>query len=306
MTETNDGGPAEKPIPVAYGGQIAVSDRVGFGYRNRQRQGHVLRKGSRYAYVLCDDGREFRVPYPLLTKLPGRAGPAVPTRAETLRLSFRVNGRVSFSYGGRLLPGTILRLNPKRAHILCDNGDEYRVSYELLTARDETAPRREKDHRGGEHLNEVARRARLLLDRYGLQDWGFHFDNGRRRAGCCRYDRKAISLSQDFAVAAAAGEIEETLLHEIAHALVGRSHHHDAVWRRKALEIGCSGKRCHEFRFTAPRYVVACENRCWVTTAERRTHNAVCRRCKGKLIYLTYSEARFLEEQKRVAPPAEN
>lgn len=32
------------------------------------------------------------------------------------------------------------------------------------------------------------------------------------------------------------------ILHEIAHALVDY-HGHDDVWRSKALEIGCSGKR---------------------------------------------------------------
>ena len=37
----------------------------------------------------------------------------------------------------------------------------------------------------------------------------------------------------------------DTLLHEIAHALVGHKHGHDAVWRRKALQIGCNGKRCY-------------------------------------------------------------
>ena len=39
--------------------------------------------------------------------------------------------------------------------------------------------------------------------------------------------------------------VENTILHEIAHALVGRGHGHDYVWRSKALEIGCDGERCH-------------------------------------------------------------
>jgi predicted RNA-binding Zn-ribbon protein involved in translation (DUF1610 family) len=34
-------------------------------------------------------------------------------------------------------------------------------------------------------------------------------------------------------------------LHEIAHALVGPGYGHCWVWKRKALEIGCNGKRCH-------------------------------------------------------------
>ncbi len=39
-------------------------------------------------------------------------------------------------------------------------------------------------------------------------------------------------------------EVLDTILHEIAHALVGPQHGHDAVWRAKAREIGCSGERC--------------------------------------------------------------
>ena len=34
--------------------------------------------------------------------------------------------------------------------------------------------------------------------------------------------------------------IRDTILHEIAHALVGPCHGHDAVWRQKAREIGCT------------------------------------------------------------------
>ena len=39
-------------------------------------------------------------------------------------------------------------------------------------------------------------------------------------------------------------EVLDTILHEIAHALVGPQHGHDAVWRAKAREIGCTGERC--------------------------------------------------------------
>ncbi len=58
-------------------------------------------------------------------------------------------------------------------------------------------------------------------------------------------------------------EVKDTILHEIAHALVGKAHHHDDVWRAKALEIGCSGRRCHDLQFTPPRYLVTCERGCW-------------------------------------------
>lgn len=37
--------------------------------------------------------------------------------------------------------------------------------------------------------------------------------------------------------------IENTVLHEIAHAIVGNEHYHDRVWRDCARRIGCSGDR---------------------------------------------------------------
>lgn len=37
--------------------------------------------------------------------------------------------------------------------------------------------------------------------------------------------------------------IENTVLHEIAHAMVGNKHHHDRVWRDCAQRIGCNGNR---------------------------------------------------------------
>jgi predicted SprT family Zn-dependent metalloprotease len=44
--------------------------------------------------------------------------------------------------------------------------------------------------------------------------------------------------------------IENTILHEIAHALVGCGHGHDLTWKRMALAIGCDGNRCYSEKNT--------------------------------------------------------
>jgi hypothetical protein len=44
-------------------------------------------------------------------------------------------------------------------------------------------------------------------------------------------------------------EILDTILHEIAHALVGHKEAHGPVWVAKAKEIGCSGCPTHSMRF---------------------------------------------------------
>lgn len=85
---------------------------------------------------------------------------------------------------------------------------------------------------------------RTLLDEHGLTDWTLQFDRAKTRAGVCRGARRQIGLSAPLTRLHPEEEVRETLLHEIAHALVGPAHHHDAMWQRKVAEIGGSPRRC--------------------------------------------------------------
>lgn len=86
-----------------------------------------------------------------------------------------------------------------------------------------------------------------LLETHGLLDlyWTFEFDNAKRRFGCCNHTYKRISLSKYLVELNDEARVKNTILHEIAHALVGHNHGHDNIWKRKALEIGCDGNRCY-------------------------------------------------------------
>lgn len=92
-------------------------------------------------------------------------------------------------------------------------------------------------------LAEARRLAAALMTQHGLTDWRFTFDNARARFGVCRPDRREIGLSRRLTALSTEDEVRNTLLHEIAHALVGPGHGHDEVWRATALAIGCDGKR---------------------------------------------------------------
>lgn len=91
-----------------------------------------------------------------------------------------------------------------------------------------------------------------LMNQHGLTEsgWTFKFDRAVKRLGACRHDQKTISLSQFMVGAADRAVVEQTLLHEIAHALVGTKDHfgnrtgHGPVWKRKATSIGYKGSRC--------------------------------------------------------------
>lgn len=121
--------------------------------------------------------------------------------------------------------------------------------------------------------------ARTLMDHHGLAEWTFRFDRARRRAGACAHATRTISLSAPLVDLYEVDAVRGVVLHEIAHALVGASHHHDATWRRQARLIGAPDSprlpaslptprapwvgtcpRCGARRelFSAPRRVVAC------------------------------------------------
>lgn len=85
---------------------------------------------------------------------------------------------------------------------------------------------------------------RSLLREHGLDGWHIVADRAKTRAGVCRYGRRQIGISAPLTTLHDEAEVRDTILHEIAHALVGPEHGHDAVWRAKAIEIGSSGERC--------------------------------------------------------------
>jgi len=132
-------------------------------------------------------------------------------------------------------------------------------------------------------LDDAARLGRRLLDRHGLRDWSIVFDRAKRRAGICRPGRKEIGLSAPLTSIHPEAEVRDTILHEIAHALVGVRHGHDAVWRATALRIGCNGARCSsEDAPTIPGdWVGTCPAGHRLTRHRRPQRPAACRTCSS-------------------------
>jgi predicted SprT family Zn-dependent metalloprotease len=89
----------------------------------------------------------------------------------------------------------------------------------------------------------VRKMALDLLASHDLPDWSFAFNRRKQAMGLCVYHRRTIELSVYFGKRSH-DEILDTILHEIAHALVGPGHGHGAVWERKCIEIGAKPIRC--------------------------------------------------------------
>lgn len=127
-----------------------------------------------------------------------------------------------------------------------------------------------------------------LMEKHNLFEtgWRFGFDRAKRRFGCCNYTHKEITLSSALVLINDEARVKNTILHEIAHAIVGRGHGHGSVWVRMAIAIGCDGKRCYTTKNTVipeSKYIAICSTCKYVHKKHRAstktTACGVC--CKG-------------------------
>ncbi len=187
--------------------------------------------------------------------------------------------RVRFTSRGQTIDGVVAELQAARAVVVAGDDGRWQVSYRLLQVV-ERVPERECT------LADVESLARLLFARHqahsGLgTQWTFGFDLSTVRAGVCRYREQRIDLSVSYCLRATRADIENTLLHEIAHAIVGVDHGHDAVWQAKAREIGCTAERCHQVTHTVSRWIGECGCRRWFRQrlSRRLRYGAICKAC---------------------------
>ncbi len=107
--------------------------------------------------------------------------------------------------------------------------------------------------------------ANKLMQKHGLikLGWTFEFNIAKRRFGVCKYGPKVIGLSRPLVELNHEERVKNTILHEIAHALVGHKNGHNEIWRAKAIEIGCDGERCYSAELVerpVGNYVATCKN----------------------------------------------
>ena len=74
-----------------------------------------------------------------------------------------------------------------------------------------------------------------------LSVWGFRFDNGKRRAGQCNYTERVISISKHLVEHHTLDDVQQVVLHEIAHAMVGKDAGHGPVFKKQAAALGYRG-----------------------------------------------------------------
>jgi hypothetical protein len=75
-----------------------------------------------------------------------------------------------------------------------------------------------------------------LMTLHGVSHFKFKFSGAKRRLGSCSSD--TIFLSINHSLSSDIKDVEHTILHEIAHAIVGVKPGHREVWQNKATELG--------------------------------------------------------------------
>ena len=108
-------------------------------------------------------------------------------------------------------------------------------------------------------LEQVQTQATEAMNHHGLEGWSLVLDNkSKRRAGICKYSKKQIGLTLDYALKASPDDLEQTIIHEIAHALLPPGAHHGPAWKAKMLELGKDPERCHSCTWVEPAAWILC------------------------------------------------
>ncbi len=192
--------------------------------------------------------------------------------------------KVSFTTEtGSTLHGTVQGLLPRWARVATQQGRLWKVPYGLLTVIEPTQD-------PAMPLTEVTVLGKYLIREHEVKSglktgWQFAFDLAPARGGLCKYREKLITLSLTYCLRASKKEIVDTILHEIAHAIVGPKHGHDATWKAAARRIGCTAERCHHVQHTPPRWYGQCGcGQQWKRQRlSQRTKTSRCRKCKGPI-----------------------
>jgi predicted SprT family Zn-dependent metalloprotease len=88
-------------------------------------------------------------------------------------------------------------------------------------------------------ITATAQKARRLMDEHDLQGWRFAWSNNvTGAAGYTDFTRRTITLSKPHVQNHTAAEVDDTILHEIAHALAGYQAGHGPEWKQIARKLG--------------------------------------------------------------------
>ena len=215
---------------------LSIGSAVQFTHKGETISGHLLQRQGRrrFAKVIDTEERIWKVPESALKHSGGTRRATMVTRYDKVRADYRVGDEVTFTSRDGPRRGEIVKLNPKRAKVRCEETC-WNVPYGLLSGAGKESARN-----GAERLNGVAGMARRLMDDHGLTGWTLAFVEAKRRLGDCHFRHRVIRISRTHALGGSKEQIRDTVLHEIAHAIAGREAGHGPLWKVTARRIGAT------------------------------------------------------------------
>lgn len=89
-----------------------------------------------------------------------------------------------------------------------------------------------------EKVSEIEELTIELMNKHEVGHFKFKYGRSKTYAGNCSSSNQTIKLNITFVVKNGIERIKNTILHEIAHAIVGIENGHNEVWQAKAKELG--------------------------------------------------------------------
>ena len=203
-----------------------------------------------------------------------------------------VGTTVEFDARGRRIRAKVAELHGKNAILAAGEAGRWRVPYSAMRIVKPSPGQRRELHQADRLIQDLMVRQKVY---HGLADeWSATFDLAAGRAAICYFKEKLICLAVSYCMTAREEELIDTVLHEVAHALVGPQHNHDRVWKLAARRIGCTAERCTAVTHTAGKWIGRCQCarpilRKRLTRGMRTT--ARCPVCRTKIVWSTNTEA---------------
>ncbi len=88
------------------------------------------------------------------------------------------------------------------------------------------------------NITEAKKLAKDAAIKNRIFGWKIFFSDSNKMCGLCWYTFKTLEFSKPHFDINSPDVCRDTILHEIAHAIVGYNHDHDEVWKNKCREIG--------------------------------------------------------------------
>tara|TARA_B100000085_G_C18509609_1_gene499050 strand:+ start:397 stop:870 length:474 start_codon:yes stop_codon:yes gene_type:complete len=138
----------------------------------------------------------------------------------------------------------------------------------------------------------------LHMEEHGLMDklWYFEFEDCKTSLGRCHYTEEKITLSKWYVELNEEKDVEDTILHEIAHALSflkygKKGTGHGVLWKQMCRKIGAKPNRIHQGVIEYPnnhyKYSSTCCGHTWGMHRMGKGRRYLCPKCDKRLVFKT-------------------